>query len=69
MLSSSEVGWVCVVVPAMLCIFIQCLSEDLLACPLDTLPERPWSLSDIGLGRKEYLILSYLVQMHLAPKN
>jgi len=56
----------------MLCILLQYLSGALLPCPLDPLadqPSQPRTLSDKGLSRKEYVILDYLVQMHLAPKN
>lgn len=66
--SRRTVGWVCVVVPAMPCVLLQCLSEDLLPCPLGPFPEQPRTLSGIGMGSKEYLILVYLVQMHLVPK-
>lgn len=43
--------------------------RGLLPCRLGPLPEQSRRLSGIGVGRKEYLILGYLVQMHLTPKN
>lgn len=67
--SRREVGWVCMVDPAMPCVVLQCFSGGLLPCPLGPLPEQPRKLADTGLGRKEYLILDYLVRMHLVPKN
>lgn len=67
--SRREVRWVCVVVPAMPCVLLLCLSGGLLPCPVGHLPEQPMTLSAIGLGRKEYLVLDYFVQVHLAPKN